>query len=263
VVDAAAVRRVWDEVLTMVGRKSKKVAAWAREATVREVDRDTLVLVFRHTFHAHALAADPDLLVESVHEALGGEWQIRCEVAGQPGAVAAPAPAAAPAAPPAPRPAARPAAAPAADEDAGDWPTTARPGGAPGPAPEPDPEPAARAAAPARPRSGGGRQSGERPAGGRQPRGRGARGGGDAPKPSNNDRPAPGVRWEGADEPPFDPDYDPPVRDVPGYEGFDPGDEPLDEVIDEQTARQTSEQQALQLLQQTLGAEKIGEVDAR
>jgi DNA polymerase-3 subunit gamma/tau len=33
--------------------------------------------------------------------------------------------------------------------------------------------------------------------------------------------------------------------------------------VDERTARQTSEQQALQLLQQTLGAEKIGEVDAR
>jgi DNA polymerase-3 subunit gamma/tau len=32
-------------------------------------------------------------------------------------------------------------------------------------------------------------------------------------------------------------------------------------VIDEQAARQTVEQQALQLLQQALGAEKIGEVD--
>ena len=55
------------------------------------------------------------------------------------------------------------------------------------------------------------------------------------------------------DEPPFDPEFD----------GFDPGDEPLDDVIDEQTARQSSEQQALQLLQETLGAEKIGELDAR
>jgi len=261
VVDAAAVRRVWDEVLTMVGRKSKKVAAWAREATVREVDRDTLVLVFRHSFHASALAADPDLLVESVHEVLGGDWQVRCEVAGQPVAAAP----AVPAAPAAPRPAARPAAAPvtvpAGAEDAGDWPTTARPGGASAPAPEPDPEPSARNGAPSRSRAGGGRQAAERPAGGgRQARGRGTT----AARSPGNDRPATGGRWEGgAEEPPFDPDYDPPVRDVPGYEGFDPGDEPLDEVIDEQTARQTSEQQALQLLQQTLGAEKIGEVEAR
>jgi DNA polymerase-3 subunit gamma/tau len=41
--------------------------------------------------------------------------------------------------------------------------------------------------------------------------------------------------------------------------GFDPGDEPLDDV-DDATARQTSEQQALDLLRQTLGAEKIGEM---
>jgi DNA polymerase-3 subunit gamma/tau len=147
---------------------------------------------------------------------------------------------------------------PAGDEDAGDWPTTARPGGASGPAPEPGPEPATRNGAPPRSRAGGGRQAGERPASGRQPRSRGAA------RSSGDDRPAAGARWEGGgDEPPFDPDYDPPVRDAPGYEGFDPGDEPLDEVIDEQTARQTSEQQALQLLQQTLGAEKIGEVEAR
>jgi DNA polymerase-3 subunit gamma/tau len=53
------------------------------------------------------------------------------------------------------------------------------------------------------------------------------------------------------------------VKGVPTYEGFDPGDEPLDEVVDEQTHRQTSEQAALQLLQATLGAEKIGEVDHR
>jgi DNA polymerase-3 subunit gamma/tau len=62
-------------------------------------------------------------------------------------------------------------------------------------------------------------------------------------------------------EPPYDPDYDGPVR--PGaaanYEGFDPGDEPLDDVIDEKTARQSSEQQAMQLLQDAFGAEKISE----
>ncbi len=36
-----------------------------------------------------------------------------------------------------------------------------------------------------------------------------------------------------------------------------------DEVIDEKTARQTSEQQAVQLLQQALGAERIGEVELK
>ena len=63
-----------------------------------------------------------------------------------------------------------------------------------------------------------------------------------------------------ADEPPYDPDYDGPVRAAPvAYEGFDPGDEPLDDVLDEKTARQSSEQQAMQLLQDAFGAEKIGE----
>ena len=33
----------------------------------------------------------------------------------------------------------------------------------------------------------------------------------------------------------------------------------LDDVIDEKTARQSSEQQAMQLLQDAFGAEKIGE----
>ena len=46
---------------------------------------------------------------------------------------------------------------------------------------------------------------------------------------------------------------------APSYEGFDPGDEPLDDVIDEKTARQSSEQQAMQLLQDAFGAEKISE----
>jgi DNA polymerase-3 subunit gamma/tau len=53
------------------------------------------------------------------------------------------------------------------------------------------------------------------------------------------------------------------VRDARGLDGFDPGDEPVDGIVDEKAARQTSEQHALELLQQTLGAEKIGEVDAR
>ncbi|NMO52237.1 DNA polymerase III subunit gamma and tau [Actinoplanes sp. TBRC 11911] len=62
-----------------------------------------------------------------------------------------------------------------------------------------------------------------------------------------------------AEEAPYDPEYDgPPPRG--SFEGFDPGDEPLDDVIDEKTARESSEQQAMRLLQDAFGAEKIGEV---
>ena len=61
------------------------------------------------------------------------------------------------------------------------------------------------------------------------------------------------------EEAPYDPEYDGPVRGGAGFEGFDPGDEPLDDVIDEKTARQSSEQQAMRLLQDAFGAEKISE----
>jgi DNA polymerase-3 subunit gamma/tau len=42
--------------------------------------------------------------------------------------------------------------------------------------------------------------------------------------------------------------------------GFDDDDEPLDDD-DPAAVRQSGEQQAIDLLRQTLGAEKIGEVD--
>jgi DNA polymerase-3 subunit gamma/tau len=369
VIDAVAVRRVWDQVLVEVGRKSKKVAAWAREATVRDVDGGTLVLVFKHGFHATALAADPAFVVEAVYEILGGtahggSWQLRCEVGGQ-GAAGAPsmsgpaspgrsAPAAAqpqqaPTAAQAPShqassqqaPAAQSAPAPrqspgrssgtsAAGRSSGggpsgggpsgggpsggepdpepepDWPTIARLGGGPDVAPGASGAgPETAASDPAHHQTGGATPSAVADAGGPRSAARAAAGGRSVTAPANRsgaavadrstgaapsrpggrsgaggrgangrvgangrsaDRHAPAdAGWDAAPpgEPPYDPDYDPPVRDALMHEGFDPGDEPLDEVIDEQTARQTSEQQALQLLQQTLGAEKIGEVDAR
>nr|WP_307872749.1 DNA polymerase III subunit gamma and tau [Actinoplanes ovalisporus] len=62
------------------------------------------------------------------------------------------------------------------------------------------------------------------------------------------------------EEAPYDPEFDgPPSSKGGGYEGFDPGDEPLDDVIDEKTARESSEQQAMRLLREAFGAEKIGE----
>ncbi|GIH18239.1 DNA polymerase III subunit gamma and tau [Rugosimonospora africana] len=378
VIDAAGVRRVWDEVLVLVGRKSKKVAAWAREATVRDVEGDVLVLVFKHSFHATALGADPSLVVEAVYEVLGGKWQVRCEVADGPVRSASASAAARPA--PAPRQAAnrpagasaeasasaRPSSPPAADAES-DWPTIVQPGGqsaagASGTAGEPTPAGAMGAAdgpsadepgagrsagrpgaageqgAAGKPSAAGGPDSAGGPgsangtgsasgpgaadgAGGRSPAGgqsgqagssnrnnggerkadgaptrasgrggTGSRTAADSGDPRSAARAAAAGRaangrsgaakrgaqdtrgaaapadsgWDGApDEPPYDPDYDPPVRDAQTHEGFDPGDEPLDDVIDEQTARQSSEQQALALLRQTLGAEKIGEVDAR
>jgi len=62
-----------------------------------------------------------------------------------------------------------------------------------------------------------------------------------------------------AEEAPYDPEFDGPPSSGKRFDGFDPGDEPLDDVIDEKTARESSEQQAMRLLQEAFGAEKIGE----
>jgi DNA polymerase-3 subunit gamma/tau len=98
----------------MVGHHSKKAAAFAREAVVREIEGQTLILVFKHKIHADGVNNEPGPLLDAVHQTLGGVWSVRCEVGGD-GRKAAP-----PAAP-----AARPKPAPAATED---WPTTARTG---------------------------------------------------------------------------------------------------------------------------------------
>ncbi|WP_344407531.1 DNA polymerase III subunit gamma and tau, partial [Dactylosporangium fulvum] len=146
--DAAAVRRVWADVLTLVSGKSKKAAAIVREATVQDVEGSTLVLGFKYVTHANMLSNSPDVLVSALQELLGGRWQVRCEVGGQPGGGGGSKPAtpkptpqpSGPSAPPSPPPQAPHQAGPAsvgepvgrsrvgAQAD-GEWPTPAAPGG--------------------------------------------------------------------------------------------------------------------------------------
>ncbi|WP_326561659.1 DNA polymerase III subunit gamma and tau [Micromonospora sp. NBC_01796] len=383
VLDAAAVRRQWGDVVGMINRTHKRIAALVRDAVVRDLDGNTLVLTVKSPVLAQMLTSNVEVVTEAIYQEFGERWQIRCEVAGDhrsAGASAAsrPAPAAstappAPAAPaastaqatpaasatpaapaPAPAPArdtaphdvpAREAAAPreaaagaaprgtapgdpppwdttsgaasgsapggesaSAGRSGGgsgrtataapvngagdtDWPEAARPGGAaavPAPAaggsdwPEParpgganpvaapasggraESVPGARVdsapAAPPAPTNGavpGGPVGNAQPSAGLAAARAAAAGRG--PKPQAAVRTA-DRDWAG--DPPYDPDYDGPPRAAGGgYEGFDPGDEPLDEVVDERTARQTSEQQAMELLRQQLGAERIGDID--
>ncbi|MEU0077812.1 DNA polymerase III subunit gamma and tau [Micromonospora tulbaghiae] len=395
--DAVAVRRVWPEVVGKVNRSNKRIAALMRDAVVRDLDGDTLVLTVKSTVLAKMMADHAAVLTDALYEELGGRWQIRCEVAGERGAAslggpsrpsgasraqadAAPgrnAPDSAPArpapAPPGPasdagagagrpdsgavgpdsaavghrasggapgqpvsgsgsatgsramgnpatgsqgaggqaggpagreagtgsadaphRPAATPdqageedwpeparpggtasatgTASAASSGDGEDWPAAARPGGgtATATAPVVVPKPAAPAAAPAP--AGGARPAGAKNsaiAAARAAAAAAAAGGGPGkgPRAAQPARKTADAEWAG--EPPYDPDFDGPVRGggapaaAPAYEGFDPGDEPLDDVIDERTARQSSEEQAVQLLRETFGAEKIDEVDAR
>ncbi|MGC5023042.1 DNA polymerase III subunit gamma and tau [Micromonospora sp. DT47] len=341
--DAVAVRRVWPEVVGKVNRTNKRIAALMRDAVVRDLDGDTLVLTVKSSVLAKMMSDHAAVLTDALYEELGGRWQIRCEVAGErggvslggPRAAAAPAPAAAPSRP---TPAAAPsagggagrsggtAAAPADpgdDEDwpeparpggsastpaagggggepEGDWPEAARPGGAASPGGAPAPNPASGPAAANPGPSGkaaatpGGPTATAAPAAPKPavppkqpapPAGNGATGApvssaiaaaraaaaGRGPRTGQAARKTADADWAG--EPPYDPDFDGPVRGggrpggaqpaTPTYEGFDPGDEPLDEVIDERTARQSSEEQAVQLLREAFGAEKIDEVDAR
>ncbi|MGW0213094.1 DNA polymerase III subunit gamma and tau [Micromonospora chokoriensis] len=463
--DAVAVRRVWPDVVGKVNRTNKRIAALMRDAVVRELDGDMLVLTVKSTVLAKMMADHSAVLTDALYEELGGRWQIRCEVAGERGGVslsgpqrsqaAAPARPAAPnattaptaaagptsappaasnataagpaSAPPAgpnppaapnpsagtsaapnsnaapnpnagpssnagsgpsgapnssaasgpsaaPSPSAAPnreaagrpvgaptspvsagptSAPPAATSSAGatggqpggtavrggqgghgggqqggaqpttatddeddwpeaalpgggapvaeakddeDWPEAARPGGAStGNTPGPD------AASSTAPSSGSAHGTGANGSGGAT--GGGAAGGRGNPTPAARQpasagaapvssaiaaaraaaagrgtrtpaasRPIADAEWAG--EPPYDPDFDGPAARggrpggaapaaTPVYEGFDPGDEPLDEVIDEKTARESSEEQAVRLLRETFGAEKIDEVDAR
>ncbi|MEU4753003.1 DNA polymerase III subunit gamma and tau [Micromonospora tulbaghiae] len=427
--DAVAVRRVWPEVVGKVNRSNKRIAALMRDAVVRDLDGDTLVLTVKSTVLAKMMADHAAVLTDALYEELGGRWQIRCEVAGERGAASLGGPSrpsgasraqadAAPGRTPSDSAPARPAsdagsggpdsgaagtahgrpdadagrvrsdadaadagygrpasgaagtaqtrpdsaavghpasggapgqpvsgsggttgsratgnpatgsqgagsqaggpagrpgagsvdashrtATTAAGDQAGeeDWPEPARPGGAatasatgtasaassgdgedwpaaarPGggtataTAPVVVPKPAAPAAAPAP--AGGARPAGVKNsaiAAARAAAAAAAAGGGPGkgPRAAQPARKTADAEWAG--EPPYDPDFDGPVRGggapaaAPAYEGFDPGDEPLDDVIDERTARQSSEEQAVQLLRETFGAEKIDEVDAR
>jgi DNA polymerase III subunit gamma/tau len=198
VIDAAAVRRVWDEVLTTIRRRSPRAWAVVREATVREVQGDDVVLVFQHQVHANMFGAQAALLVESIGEVLGGQWRVRAELGGDQTGRAPQLPE--------PEPAREP-------EDSGDWPTPARPG-------------APKTAGSAGGGGGGGGAGRSAPA---------------KKAPAKNAPPRKAAPKAAADP------------------GFDPGDEPLDDEVDPATARQSSEEQAIRLLTEQLGAERIGE----
>ncbi|MEU8025841.1 DNA polymerase III subunit gamma and tau, partial [Micromonospora haikouensis] len=83
--DAVAVRRSWPEVVGKVNRTNKRIAALMRDAVVRELDGDALVLTVKSTVLAKMMSDHAAVLTDALYEEFGGRWQIRCEVSGERG----------------------------------------------------------------------------------------------------------------------------------------------------------------------------------
>jgi DNA polymerase-3 subunit gamma/tau len=220
--DAAAVRRVWDEVLTVVRRRSQRSWAVVREAVVRDVHGDEIVLVFQHLVHMNMFGAQADLLAEAVREVFGGSWRLRAELGGDEAARSAPAssrPSATSGTPTVGTPSAGAPASAGKDGEDG-WPTTAPLGSGPAQPPPPALAPAKKARPAAR-QGGAGRTDGTPPARNRPPA-------------------AQDAAADEEDEPPWDPDYDPAPGSVPAP-----------------PPKESTEEQAIRVLTETLGAERI------
>jgi DNA polymerase III subunit gamma/tau len=92
-VDAAAIRRVWDEILRSVGRRRRTPHAILLTAEVADVRGNELVLAFSGAMaRAYERSQDADwVLREVLTEVVGGTWRVTAEVA-KPGAAPTPAP---------------------------------------------------------------------------------------------------------------------------------------------------------------------------
>jgi DNA polymerase III subunit gamma/tau len=86
--DAAAVRRVWSEVLAAARAQSRSIEAMLVNATVRAVQGDTLVLGIGAPSLARRLSEprNADIVSAALHTVLGVRWQVRCESGDAPAA---------------------------------------------------------------------------------------------------------------------------------------------------------------------------------
>nr|WP_239028660.1 DNA polymerase III subunit gamma and tau [Pseudonocardia acidicola] len=79
--DAAAVRRVWPEILAAAKQRKMRTHALLVTATVRAVADDTLVLGTGTAALARLLSEQSNLevIADSLHAVLGVQWRVRCE----------------------------------------------------------------------------------------------------------------------------------------------------------------------------------------
>jgi DNA polymerase-3 subunit gamma/tau len=257
--DAAAVRRVWDQIVEAVKHRRAVWSLLKFNATASAVDGSTLVLTFPTAPLARRLSdsANAAVVIAALRDVLGVDWTLRCEVTGNDadqvsptGSVSAAAAASARAVDRQPVRAGDPT---PPSRGADDWPAVRPVGGAAGSADLP-PVPAVPSSVPSTGPSMGrstGRQAAAPPVS--QPAGSDV-GAGDAPERGAS-RPE-----RGASHPERGPlRSTPPQTTGRAYEGFDPGDEPVDDGGTGPDPRQDPEAEALELVQQTLGGRKISE----
>jgi DNA polymerase-3 subunit gamma/tau len=81
VLDAAAVRRVWSEILAAAKQRSRSTGALMVNATVRSVDGEVLVLGIGSEPLARRLSEqrNTDVIADALFAVLGVRWQVRCD----------------------------------------------------------------------------------------------------------------------------------------------------------------------------------------
>ena len=79
--DAAAVRRVWSEILAAAKQRSRSTGALMVNATVRTVEGDVLVLAIGSEPLARRLSEqrNTDVIADALHAVLGVRWRVRCD----------------------------------------------------------------------------------------------------------------------------------------------------------------------------------------
>ncbi|MDQ6649958.1 MAG: hypothetical protein M3Z02_07585, partial [Actinomycetota bacterium] len=82
--DAAAVRRVWADVLDAVKARRRTARALLQDAQVSEVKGRSMTLSFQHATLARQFAGPENtaVLCEALKEVLGVQWQVDCVVDG-------------------------------------------------------------------------------------------------------------------------------------------------------------------------------------
>ncbi|TDD90282.1 DNA polymerase III subunit gamma and tau [Saccharopolyspora karakumensis] len=175
--DAAAVRRVWTDVLQGVAKRNRPTQALLLNATVQDLNDGVLVLSMPTSGLVKQLAQQRrlDFVRESLREVVGGEWDIQCVEAG----------AAPPARPAAPKQPPQPPQRPSQQQ-----------------APAPQQQPAEQRPPEPKPSQG----NGQGPHGAAQQRNPGGARGGSVPRPPEPDDIPP---------PPEPPDEEPPPDDIP------------------------------------------------